>query len=426
MRCVRILLYLSAFLVGLHVPRSNSIMFIFALVLIFLSIKKKSFIFSRYALEYFLVLFFSILYLLFSWTHGLWAFNLLDISEALSFLCLPFLLYLAGVVASSHDSRLIRDILILYFTGSSLFFLLSLILTLHSSSEYHNASQLLVAMRVPWGSVGIVNVRSIEQNISIAASLFLPLLIYTSRPPFPWRSTPLLVLGLFCILSAVSLRSRFVGFSCLGTLVFFLLIHRRSDLFPSSKILTAFVKLKKLPLILLSALVLSLSLFIGSGPVFQRLLSRVYDERLDRALGLFQMFPNILFGGQSISFSFFDLQRQSYSVFDASRGDLMHNVFLDVMVRVGVLPALLLFIFVIINFKNSLPPLLAGPWNDHPENMQLIFVSFFTVISLQWFFQPLVYSDQSFFYFSFFVLGSMSCKLNKSKSPHCPSAICDS
>ena len=407
------LLCLLIFFVGLHIPKSNTLLFVFGLIIAATQYRSciSSVIHCR--VELLLALSFSILYFFISWAHLLWRFNRADLLESLAFLVLPPLLLFAGFIVSRSGHSNLRDILISYVAGCSLYFLISLILTLVFRLQTNPSLQSLALMRVPWGSVTTINIRSIEQTISISASWFLPLILYFSYTLNRRSSLTLLLLGLFGILSGIILRSRLVGFSCLGTTTLSILYLK--DYFPNipriRRLFQSYTSIKILSVILFS---LSISFLLGRGPFFQRLISRIYDERIDRTIALIGNLSETLLGGQSVSFSFFDLQRNALFSFDSAKGDLMHNVFLDVLVRVGIVPTVLLLILILLLLRNAFASI--NNLAHHASSIQhcVVLVAFIVVILFQWLFQPLIYSDQLFFFMTFFVLGSMDSRSSSS------------
>ena len=146
----------------------------------------------------------------------------------------------------------------------------------------------------------------------------------------------------------------------------------------------------------------------GRGDITSRLLARVYDERIDRFVAFLAHLPGTFWGGQQLSFEYFEQQRQVWVGFDASAGDLLHNVPFDLVVRAGLIPAFALLLAVVpllVRSLRSLGHLLQQP-SCRPH--ALIAAGFLIVLTVQWLFQPLIYADGLLFYFGFFSLGALA------------------
>ena len=156
-------------------------------------------------------------------------------------------------------------------------------------------------------------------------------------------------------------------------------------------------------------LLLSLvSLLWGRGDITSRLLARVYDERLDRFLAFLTHIPDTLWGGQRLSFEYFEQQRQVWVGFDASAGDLLHNVPFDLVVRAGLIPAIALLLAVVPLLCRSIRQLGQLLRDPASRGHALISAGFLIVLTVQWLFQPLIYADGLLFYFGFFGLGALA------------------
>ena len=189
-----------------------------------------------------------------------------------------------------------------------------------------------------------MNVRSVEQNASFAVAWMFPGLWLLLRKEHPRLAQLMVAAGLLGLLAVLAFHGR------IGLLVGLLSFLPLAWAVSSERHLAR--QSLKLSVWALSGfggfLLLSLvSLLWGRGDITSRLLARVYDERLDRFLAFLTHIPGTLWGGQRLSFEYFEQQRQVWVGFDASAGDLLHNVPFDLVVRAGLIPATALLLAVV-------------------------------------------------------------------------------
>ena len=153
------------------------------------------------------------------------------------------------------------------------------------------------------------------------------------------------------------------------------------------------------------------SLMWGRGSLYPRILARVYDERIDRFLGFLTHMVSTPWGGQAMKFVYVDHQKETLVSFNAAAGDLLHNVPFDVVVRVGLIPALLLLATVLPLFWRSLARLRLALLQSSSAGPALILGGCMASLAVQWLFQPLIYSDGLLFYLGFLLLGYLAVKL---------------
>lgn len=416
------LIYFLFLLTGLHIPRSISVMTIAFLVVSYVSSESIVFVARRHATVLILAAIFGVLYTSVSAYFSLWPADSRGYLESVSFLLLPTIGLFSGLnlSSSSVNLRRLKWILYAYLSGSALYFLASLALTFLRQPalnpfSFGGASFLDASfLNDPWSLHHRVNIRSMEQNIVIACAVFPPLLLTKKLLHRSYSSLSLAAIGIIAIFVGLLVQSRLVGLTCLFSAAITLILIQFSK--PQIKNRLSSKHLFLPGLLLLSLLSLAVSFSLGRGPVFGRLLSRIYDERFDRALSLFQHLPDTIFGGKVVVFSFWDIQRQASFIFDARAGDLMHNVFLDVLIRTGILPMVILIVLVSLlacNIPRYLTSLLPVATTPDPFSLSLAFLS---VLVFQWLFQPLIYSDQVFFFLSFFILGAFQPSISRSNA----------
>ena len=415
-----LLVYFLFLLTGLHIPRSITVVTIAFLAVICVSSESIAFVARKHSLVLILAAIFGLLYTTVSAYFSLWPSDSRGYLESASFFLLPTIGLFSGLILSSStvNLRRLKWILFVYLSGSALYFLASLVVTFWHQPAlnpfFFGGAPFLdtLLLNDPWDFDHMVNIRSMEQNIVIACAVFPPLLLTTKSLHRSYSSLALASIGIIAILVGLLVQSRLVGLTCFFSAAISLILIQLS----SSQIKKRFSsKFLSFPgLLLLSVLALAVSFSLGRGPVLKRLLSRIYDERFDRALALFQHLPDTFLGGKVAVFSFWDIQRQASFIFDARVGDLMHNVFLDVVIRTGIFPALILITLVFLLVLN-IPRYLISVFSiaSAPDLFSLS-VAFLSALVFQWLFQPLIYSDQVLFFFSFFILGAFQPCISRS------------
>ena len=380
------------------------------------------FVVRRHSSVLILAAIFGVLYTTVSAYFRLWPADIRGYIESASFLLLPTIGLFSGLILSSStvNLRRLKWILFAYLSGSAFYFLVSLVLTFWQQPSLNPLSfggtpfLDTLLLNDPWGIDHTVNIRSMEQNIVIACAVFPPLLLTTKLSHRFYSSLALATIGIIAILVGLLVQSRLVGLTCFFSTAISLILIQSSN--PRIKNRFSSKYLSSPGLLLLSILSLALSFSFGRGPVLKRLLSRIYDERFDRALALFQHLPDTVLGGKVVVFSFWDIQRQASFIFDSRAGDLMHNVFLDVVIRTGILPALILIALVFLLVLNIPRYLISVLSTASTPDLFSLSVAFLSVLVFQWLFQPLIYSDQLLFFLSFFILGAFQPSISISKA----------
>ena len=400
---------LLVFLVGLHLPKAFTLLYLLYAVL-FWQTRNAPAVAPRRLWLLLALAVFSVGYTWASLHYGLWSLQGRDLLDLISMLALPCGgLWLGARLAQFWTPRQISWIWLAYGLGALAYVWAVLVLgrdALSSSPLEIWMQHRDLSIAVPWGQQGVMNVRSVEQNASFAIAWMFPGLWLLLRKEQPRLAPSMLAAGLLGLLAVLAFHGRIgllVALLSLVPLAWATASERQAA--RQSLKLSAWA-LSGLGGFLLLSLV---SLLWGRGDITSRLLARVYDERLDRFLAFLRHIPDTLWGGQRLSFEYFEQQRQVWVGFDASAGDLLHNVPFDLVVRAGLIPAIALLVAVVpllCRSSRQLGQLLREPAS---RGHALMSAGFLIVLTVQWLFQPLIYADGLLFYFGFFGLGALAC-----------------
>jgi len=396
------------FLVGLHLPKAFTLLYLLYAVL-FWQVRDAPPVAPRRLWPLVALAAFSVGYAWASLHYGLWSLQGRDLLDLISMLALPWGgVWLGARLAQCWTPRQLSGIWLAYGLGALAYVWLVLLLgrDVFSTSLLEIWTQHRdLSIAVPWGQQGVMNVRSVEQNASFAVAWMFPGLWLLLRKEHPRLAQLMVAAGLLGLLAVLAFHGR------IGLLVGLLSLLPLAWAVSSERIgAHQSLKLSVWALFGLGGfLLLSLvSLLWGHGDISSRLLARVYDERLDRFLAFLAHIPDTLWGGQRLSFEYFEQQRQVWVGFDAFAGDLLHNVPFDLVVRAGLIPAIALLLAVVPLLCRSL--WLLGQLLREPASRghALISAGFLIVLTVQWLFQPLIYADGLLFYFGFFGLGALA------------------
>jgi len=399
---------LLVFLVGLHLPKAFTLLYLLYAVL-FWQTRNAPAVAHRRLWPLLALSVFSVGYAWASLHYGLWSLQGRDLLDLISMLALPCGgVWLGARLAQCWTTRQLSWIWLAYGLGALAYVWAVLVLgrdALSSSPleiwrQYRDLS-----ISVPWGQQGVMNVRSVEQNASFAVAWMFPGLWLLLRKGQSRLTQLMLSAGLLGLLAVLAFHGRIgllVGLLSLLPLAWAVSSEQNGG--RQSLKLSVWAMSGLCGFLLLSLV----SLLWGRGDITSRLLARVYDERLDRFLAFLTHIPDTLWGGQRLSFEYFEQQRQVWVGFDASAGDLLHNVPFDLVVRAGLIPAIALLLAVVPLLGRSLQQL--GQLLRDPASRAhaLISAGFLLVLTVQWLFQPLIYADGLLFYFGFFGLGALA------------------
>ena len=371
-----------AFALGLHVPKAFSLYY---LLLGWLAWRSRGAplpdLWIRLSAA--LVLAFGLSYAVMSVHFGFWQLGGRDLLDLISMLLLPAAgVWLGALVAVRTSWRSMGWLWLAYGLGALAY---TWAVLLHG----RGLPLLLEARRVstiavPWGSDPLVNVRSIEQNAALVVTWWLPGLWLLLRERQKLLGGLLLACATAGLAAVVCFHGR-LGYLMLlvGDLPLAWLMRRSAWLWRT----------------LLTGSAAVVGVLIWKPQLAQRL----YDERFDRFAGFFPVAPQFPWGGNQLHF-------EGGLAFDARQGELMHNVLLDIYVRVGWLPLLLLSLALLPLLWRALQALALGLSQSEQRGGALLAASLLLCLTVQWLFQPLIFADGLLFYFGFLLLGFLAAK----------------
>lgn len=379
------------FLLGLSLPKSFSLLgLIFIVGLIWGRRELKALggaplVVSSMAL----LVAFGCLFSISQFQFGFWSWNGSSIADLVTFTLYPSLALAVGWLSRrTFLSRRTMCLAIVAFAVGGLFYVL-LSLAISRDPWWRLDEVFPSAVTVPWGDHGMSgqNVRSVEQR-AMPALVFagsLPLLLLRKSHGSLVKALLAFLISMIAIYTLWSLHGR-LGYFVLFSVVapsFFLMIDRHW----------------RLPLLL------SAGVSIGIGLTRQWLC----DERFPMQLAFLQHIADAPWGGRQISFGFEGCPSQGVLKFGPPPNSyhLPHNIFLDVINDVGILPAFFLIL--------ACSLLLAGlaqafilSYNIESWTISdsLVFGSV-AVVVIQAMLQPFLYSDRSMFVISFLLTGAL-------------------
>jgi len=355
---------LLVFLAGLHLPKGFTLLYVLYAVLS-LQTRNAPAVAPRRLWPLLALALFSVGYAWASLHYGLWSLQSRDLLDLISLLALPCGgVWLGARLAQCWTPRQLSWLWLAYGLGALAY--VWAVLLLGRDAFFSSPLEIWrqhrdLSIAVPWGEQGVMNVRSVEQNASFAFAWFFPGLWLFLRKERVRLALFLMAAGLLGLLAVLAFHGR------IGLLV---------GLF------------SLLPLAWVAA-----SERQAAEQSFQ------FSALALSGLGGFLLLSLV---------SYFDHQRQAWVGFDASAGDLLHNVPFDLVVRAGLIPAFALLLAVVPLFFRSLRTL--GYLLKEPacRGHALIAAGFLIVLTVQWLFQPLIYADGLLFYFGFFSLGALA------------------
>jgi len=312
---------------------------------------------------------------------GVWSPPAAWMNEIVNLTMLPAACLLAGWWVGHWAPRQGTRVMLLYILGGLLYVTLALALSRSPWWDLRQSFELLI--RVPWGSDGLINVRSVEQRGFLALGL-LPIAAVLASKQQVRLALGCGVLGLVAVHVGVATHSR-IGWAILA--------------------------LDCLPLVLLLRSLWARWLVLGTvgmstlGAVTQ---GGLCDERLWLVKGFLQAMPSAPWGGRQIAFNYHSCPPVSpmrFGSFDGASASLAHNVILDVYNDVGLLPLIFLLLAVIPLAWNIGRGLASTLQHGGLSTGLLLRWSLISLIAVEWLIQPFLYSDQLMFTLAFLFVG---------------------
>jgi hypothetical protein len=395
--------------IGLHVPKSFTLLYLFAALVFVLSAQGRSWPGCwlavndcRWRWSALLLLFFSITYVagMFLWGFWVWPADRLD---GVSALVLPSLLFVTGVNAAALGRLWTSRVLLAYGLAGLAYVLIALAFARQPWWAWTQIFPSLISL--PWGAMAEMNVRSVEQNAYPALLLFPPALMLLGDPGRRGRQ----LLGMV-----------FLGLSLLGAHAVWSLNGRLGWLALALACLPVLgLGLFKLQYWLRPVVIIGIAVVLA-GAIWERLpilggaqtagiwSQGLCDERLSLYAGFLTRLHQAPWGGRllRVSYSFCDQVRLGLLAADGSTGatiEQAHNVILDIYFSVGFVPVAFLLCALIPSLATIIQGffVVRSAW----DWQVLLRWGWLCFLGCQWLFQPLLYADGLLYYFSFFVLG---------------------
>jgi hypothetical protein len=394
--------------VGLHVPRSFTLLYVLIALVFGLSRREVHDVvpeateFRRWRLTVLLLLLFSASYCLGMLSWGLWTWSA-DRLDLINALLLPALLFVAGLQAASLGRMWSTRLLLAYALGAVLYPLIALML---AREPWWSWGQIFPSeIQVPWGASTLMNVRSVEQNAYPALLLLPPALLLLVRPGPRARRllvTVLVGLGLLGghVIWSLNGRLGWLALLCAGLPIVGLVAAG-----PGRQAFHWWRKPAVLVVLALGALPAFLKFRSLIGSANQGIWSQGFcDERLSMFGGMLSRLHEAPWGGRLLRVPYLDCDGVALLfAAESVQQSMAHDVVLDVYFNAGIIPTL----FLLIALAPPLLLILKGfifSWRDWDWEVALRW-SWLCLLLSQWLFQPLLYSDGLLFYFSFFLLG---------------------
>lgn len=411
MKYLTFLLVVLFSLIGAHVPKAFSLLYLALLatwlIAVFVDSKPLTPLPDNQlrlirSVQVF-VLFFSLTYPLTMLHFGFWALKSSDIPDLVSSVLLPNGMLWWGIYLTRRNLFLFNICLFCYSIGALIFLAFALFQT---SGFYWFAPRLDPgSLFMPWGVQPSMNVRSVEQN-GILCVVLLPLSLYSFVSHRRRIGLLFLFISLVALLGVLPLAhgrlwilSILIAFwPCLC----FILVQ-------SSFVFPAFLgKLRHK------------SAFIAPALAFVTYVLWHYrisfcDERLFMFKEAFVRWKSLFQGGRSLTFTF-DLcggvgsALLSLSNVPGAEVLMLHSVPLDVLASVGLFAAFPMFVFLIIAILRYLRFALYWLSRDvyNGKSFQMFYIwSFIAALFPQWLFQPLQYGDGLLYYLSYALLAAI-------------------
>ena len=314
---------------------------------------------------------------------GVWSLSWSWAPEIAGVVLLPVAALLSGWLLAQWGSRQGSRAMVVYALGCLAY--AALCLAVSRTPWWHLDQRFDLLIRVPWGPEAWRNVRSVEQRGFLALAL-LPVAWALLRTAPPKRLKALL-------LAVVAGLGWHVAWATGGRLGYAVLL------------LASLPCLLWLPSRWLQG---SALLVVGAAAAVAWGRGWLCDERYALMLGFVRRMPQAPWGGRQLVFPYTSCDPQTwlhFGSFPGANASLAHNVVLDVYNDAGIVPfaclvaAMLPLLwcvlrgFVLDFLSSGVGPGLQLRW------------AMFSVLLIEWMFQPLLYSDQQLFVMGFVFLG---------------------
>lgn len=384
------------FLLGLNLPKSFSLLgLVFVIGLVWGRSELMTLIRARLVVSSIVLLVaFGCSFSIRQFQLGFWSLTGASIADLLTFTLYPSLALAAGWLSRRiFLSRRAMCLAIVAFAAGGLCYVL-LSLAISRDPWWRLDEVFPSAVTVPWGDHGMSgqNVRSVEQR-AMPALVFagsLPALLLRKSRGWLIKALLAFIASIIAIYALWSLHGR-LGYVVLFVVLvpsFFLMINRHW----------------RLPLLSCAGVTIAIG--------FTR--QWLCDERFPMQLAFLQHIADAPWGGRRITFSFEGCPSQGLMKFGPppSFFHLPHNIFLDVINDVGILPAFFLILACSLLLAGLIQAFVLS-YNIRLWSISdaLAFGSAAVVVT-QAMFQPFLYSDRSMFVASFLLTGALLAELN--------------
>lgn len=382
-----------AFILGLGIPKTFTLLYIILLIGYYGHLKNGSWKFSlALSISALSLLLFGISYSVVQIWHSIWTPWYSYMPEIMAVSVLPASCLVAGWLFGTQPTTKSTQYLTSYSVGCLVYALLCI---MRSHQPWWNLTQTMHhVMLVPWGDPQWLSIRAIEQRGFLAFAFFASVVPLSKS----FRANKVSVV-LYSILGVMGLYVTYTTQSRIGIFTLYL------ALIPT----ISFLASRFYRLIILT---------VAAVPLIIGILSRhICDERISLLMNFIREMPNGLMGGRVITFAYQSCSNDEILTFGSSVNTdafTPHNVILDVYNDAGVVPFLFLLaaittlgVWWLKNFHKSIKGKgltlgLAVRW------------AIFCVLSVQWFAQPFMYTDQLMFSLGFLFLGITLREFNSS------------
>ena len=377
-----------AFVFGLNLPKSFSLLYIALLFFYFQRLRANAYKWGTLPAPVLitssLLLIFGSLYSTMQAVNAVWIPVPSYLPEILAISVLPCACLLAGYLSPINLSDISR--LILFFSlGSLTYALLSILISHH---PWYNFLEVFPhVLRVPWGEKEFLSTRAVEQRAFLLMCL-APVFLKNCTKKL---SRSFIYLVIFLLLEVAGF---YVVYSTNTRLIFPALIL---SLIPLVCLFKSTIT--KYMIIFSLAFLILISVVTG----------RICDERLWLQFEFIRHASQSLTGGRQIIFRYRDCVPNGFNNFGSFEGSSAfspHNVFLDVYNDAGIVPFiafLLAFIIIISRYIQKMQT----EYSVRGSSLSQLYTlwGFTAVYFTQLVLQPFMYTDQLFFTLGIFVLG---------------------